>query len=593
MLRYDRRMYVAVVPNRSSPPAILLRESYREGGKVKTRTLANLTGWAPERVEALRQALKGGARGGASGPSAPAGPLAEALQVTRSRPHGHVAALVGTARAIGLERLLSDGQGRRGALALALVVARLLHPGSKLATARGLAGDTLATSLGEVLGVADASSDELYGAMDTLVSRQEQIEAALAAQHLQEGTLVLYDLTSAAIEGSHCPLARLGYARDGVRGRAQIEFGLLTTTEGLPVAVEVFPGNTSDPGSLPSQVAKLKERFGLSRVVLVGDRGMITSARLREDIRPAGLDWVTALRAPQIATLAKDGALQLTLFDQTDLAEITHPDFPGERLVCCRNPLLAAERARKREELLAATERDLDAIVAACARERRPLQGADAIGLRVGKVIGRYKMAKHFLIEIGEDALTYRRDQARIQAETALDGIYVLRTSVDAEALASDQVVETYKRLAGVERAFRSIHGSDIQVRPVHHRLPDRVRAHVLICMLAYHLEWHLRRSLAPILFHETDPDGAKALRASPVAPARRSASARAKAASKRTSEGEPVHGLRSLLADLGTICLNRIEPTQGGPAFDLLTTPTPLQQRAFDLLGVSPRTGL
>ena len=587
------RMFVATIPNRSSPPAILLRETYREGGKVKSRTLANLSHWAPERVEALRVALKSKGKAGPGGPAGADGQLAEAFQIARSRPHGHVAALLGTARAIGLERLLADGQGRRGVLALALVISRLLHPGSKLATARGLAPDTLATSLGEVLDVAGASPDELYAAMDGLVARQDQIEKALAAQHLHEGTLVLYDLTSAAIEGSHCPLARRGYARDGVKGRDQIEFGLLTTPDGLPVAVEVFAGNTSDPGSLPSQVAKLKQRFGLDRVVLVGDRGMITSARLREDIQPAGLDWVTALRAPQIATLAKDGALQLSLFDQTDLAEVTHPDFPGERLVCCRNPLLAAERARKREELLAATEAELAKIAAACARERRPLVGADAIGLRVGKVIGRYKMAKHFTLQISEDSLAYRRDEIRIQAEAALDGIYVLRTSVGAETLAIEAVVETYKRLAGVERAFRSIHGSDIQVRPVHHRLEGRVRAHVLVCMLAYHLEWHLRRALAPILFHETDPAGAKAARPSPVAPARRSASAKAKAASKRTPDGEPVHGLRSLLADLGTICLNRIEPTQGGPSFDMLTTPTPLQQHAFDLLGVSPRTGL
>lgn len=586
---YFGRMYVAVVPNRKSPPAILLRESYREAGKVRSRTLANLTGWAPERVEALRQALKGDPPPGGGAPDS----LAGAFQITRSRPHGHVAALVGVARRIGLERILGEGQGRAGALALALVIGRLVHPGSKLATARGLALETLSSTLGEVLGVAGASPDELYGAMDRLAERQEQIEGALAREHLHEGTLVLYDLTSAAIEGSHCPLARLGYARDGVRGRAQIEFGLLTTREGLPVAVEVFAGNTSDPASLPSQVAKLKDRFGLSRVVLVGDRGMITSARLRQDVVPAGFDWVTALRAPQIHTLATDGVLQMSLFDEQDLAEITHPDYPGERLVCCRNPLLAAERARKREELLQATERELAKVAAACARQRRPLRGADQIGLRVGRVIGRYKMAKHFTLQITDDAFGYRRDEARIRAEAALDGIYVLRTSVDADALTPVEVVGTYKRLATVERAFRHIHGEDIQVRPVHHRLPDRVRAHVFICMLAYHLEWHLRRDLAPILFHETDPAGAQAQRRSPVAPAQRSASARAKAATKHTPQGEPVHSLKTLLADLGTICLNRIEPTQGAPAFDMLTTPTTLQQRAFDLLGVNPRTGL
>lgn len=581
-------MYVAIVPNRKSPPAILLRESYREQGKVKSRTLANLSGWAPERVDALRATLKGGP----PTPGGSAGPLDEAFAITRSRPHGHVAALVGLARQIGLERIICEGQGRAGALAMALVIGRLVRPGSKLASARALSAATLSSSLGEVLGVAGASADELYGAMDHLVGRQAEIEQALAAEHLGEGTLVLYDLTSAAIEGARCPLARLGYARDGKKGRAQIEFGLLTSAAGLPVAVEVFAGNTADPASLPSQVAKLRERFGLCRVVLVGDRGMITSARLREDLVPAGLDWVTALRAPQIATLARDGALQLSLFDQADLAEITHPDFPGERLVCCRNPLLARERARKREELLGATERELAKVAAACARERRPLRGADAIGLRVGRVIGRYKMAKHFLLEITDDAFIYRRDTERIGAEAALDGIYVLRTSVADQALAPDQVVETYKRLASVERAFRCIHGEDIGVRPIHHRLPERVRAHVLICMLAYHLEWHLRAALGPILFHETDPHGAAALRPSPVAPARRSASARAKAQTKRTPEGEPIHSLKTLLADLGTICLNRIEPSDGAPAFDMLSTPTPLQQRAFDLLGVSPRTG-
>lgn len=582
-------MYVAVVPNRKSPPAILLRESYREEGKVKSRTLANLTGWAPEKVDALRAALAGGP----PGPGNSAGPLAEAFAIARSRPHGHVAALVGLARRIGLERIICGGQGRAGVLALALVIGRLVRPGSKLASARALSPKTLASSLGEVLGVEGASTDELYGAMDLLVERQAEIEKALAAEHLSEGTLVLYDLTSAAIEGSHCPLARLGYARDGKKGRAQIEFGLLTTSKGLPVAVEVFAGNTSDPASLPSQVAKLKERFGLSRVVLVGDRGMITSARLREDLVPAGLDWVTALRAPQIASLAKDGALQLSLFDEQDLAEITHPDFPGERLVCCRNPLLAAERTRKREELLVATERELEKVVAACVRERRPLRGEDQIGLRVGRVIGRYKMQKHFILEITDDAFTYRRDTERIGAEAALDGIYVLRTSVSTDALAPDQVVDTYKRLASVERAFRCIHGEDIGVRPIHHRLPERVRAHVLICMLAYHLEWHLRAALAPLLFHETDPAGAHAARSSPVAPAQRSASARAKAAKKHNPEGEPVHSLKTLLADLATICLNRVEPSDGAPAFDMLSTPTPLQQRAFDLLGVSPRTGL
>ncbi|MGH8934850.1 MAG: IS1634 family transposase [Acidimicrobiia bacterium] len=578
-------MYVASIPNRNSPPAILLREGYREGGKVKTRTLANLSHWPPEQVEALRQVLRGGRVGR---------PLAEAFQVVRSRPHGHVAATLGTLRRLGLERIIDSRRSRGRDLAVAMVVARLLDPRSKLATARGLSADTLESSLGEVLGVSSADEDDLYAAMDWLGSRQARIEAALARRHLDEGTLVLYDVSSAAFEGRHCPLAQLGYPRDGVWGRPQIVFGLLTTQEGCPVAVEVFEGSTADPKTLPCQIDKLRARFGLVRVVLVGDRGMLTEARLREDLRPTkGLEWITALRSPAISKLARSGHLQLSLFDQRDLAEITHPEYPGERLVVCRNPLLAEERARKRQDLLASTEAELSKIRAATQRKSRALRGQDQIGLRVGRVVNRYKVGKHFVLEIGEESFSFRRDEERIASEAALDGIYVLRTSLGAEHLPAPQVVRAYKGLAQVERAFRC-YNMDLLVRPIHHRKPERVRAHLFICMLAYYVEWHMRGALAPLLFADDDRASAESARPSPVAPAQRSPRARRKAARKRTDQGAPVHSFGTLLRDLATVVVGRIQPADPSiPAFDKITTPTPLQQRAFDLLGVSPRLGI
>ncbi len=577
-------MYVTRVPNRGSPPAVLLRESYREGGKVRNRTLANLSRWPAEKVEALERVLKG---------LPPTVALAEAFEISRSLPHGHVAAAVGTARALGMDELIDAAPSRARDLALALVVARVLAPASKLATARGLRAETASSSLGEVLGVSGADEDDLYDAMDWLGGRQERIEDVLAARHLSEGTLVLYDVSSAAFEGRTCPLAALGYARDGVRGRPQVVYGLLTSKEGVPVATEVFEGNTADPTTVASQVAKLRQRFGLAHVVLVGDRGMLTKARIDTDLAPAGLEWVTALRAPSVKALVADGAIQLSLFDETDLAEIDHPDYPGERLVVCRNPALAAERARKREDLLAATEAELAKVAAATARPRQPLRGADQIGLRVGKVIGHYKMGKHFRIDIGEESFTYRRDENAIAAEAALDGIYVLRTNVAAEAMGTAEVVASYKRLAGVERAFRIFNG-DLDVRPIHHRRADRVRAHFFVCMLAHYLEWHLADRLAPLLFVDDDKAAAEAARTSPVAPAVRSERAKDKDARKRTPDGDPIHSFQSLLADLATICLNRIHPTDTDlPPFDMVTTPTPLQRRALDLLGVSHRLGV
>ncbi len=578
-------MYVVKVPNRGSPPAILLRESYREAGKVKNRTLANLSAWPEAKVDALTRVLKGQ-------PTA-AAPLDEAFEITRSLPHGHVAAVLGTARQLGLEELIDPVPSRQRDLVTAMAVAQVIAPDSKLAIARGLREETAASSLGEVLRLGSCDEDDLYAAMDYLHGRQEEIQDALAARHLAGGTLVLYDVSSAAFEGRTCPLGAIGHPKDGVRGRLQIVYGLLTSPEGVPVAIEVFKGNTGDPTTVKSQVDKVKDRFGITKVVLVGDRGMLTAARLREDVRPEGLDWITALRAPQVKKLARDGDLQLTLFDTQDLAEITSPDFPGERLVACMNPFLEAERARKRESLLAATEADLEKIAVACARARRPLRGKDKIALRVGKVLNRRKVAKHFTIAITDDSFSYARNQDSITPEAALDGIYVLRTSVDPGSLDSGEVVSSYKALAQVERAFRAFN-TDLDIRPIRHRTEDRVRAHVFLRMLSYYISWHVQARLAPILFTDDDKPAAQAARQSPVAPAARSPKALAKAAAKHTDDDLPVHSMGSLLADLATICLNTIQPTDPGvPGFRLVTTPTSLQRRALDLLGVSHRLGV
>jgi Transposase DDE domain len=577
-------MYVARVPNRGSPPAVLLRESYREAGKVKNRTLANLSSWPEAKVDALSRVLKGQPRAAA---------LDGAFEITRSLPHGHVAAVLGTLRDLGLEELIDPAPSRQRDLVTAMAVAQVIAPGSKLAIARGLRDATAASSLGEVLGLGSCDEDDLYAAMDWLQARQEQIQDALAARHLAGGTLVLYDVSSAAFEGRTCPLGAIGHPKDGVRGRLQIVYGLLTSKEGIPVAIEVFAGNTGDPKTVASQVDKVKDRFGISQVVLVGDRGMLTAARLREDVRPAGLDWITALRAPQVKKLVRDGDLQLTLFDTQDLAEITSPDFPGERLVACMNPFLEAERARKRESLLAATEADLGKIAAACARVRAPLRGQDKIAVRVDRVLNRRKVGKHFTIDIGEDRFSYHRNQDSITAEAALDGIYVLRTSVEPGNLDSGEIVSSYKALDQVERAFRAFN-TDLDIRPIRHRTEDRVRAHVFLRMLSYYITWHMHARLVPLLFTDDDKPAARAARQSPVAPAARSRRALAKAAAKRTDDELPVHSSASLLADLATICLNTIAPADPDlPGFRLVTTPTPLQRRALDLLGVSHRLGV
>jgi transposase len=578
-------MYVATVPNRNSPPAILLRESFREHGKVKTRTLANISHLRSHQIDALRLALAGSLPAAASS-------LPDSFLISRSLPHGHAAAVLGCLRNLQLDSILDPVPSRHRDLVLAMIVARILDPASKLATARGLHSGTLHSSLGELLRVDSADETELYQAMDWLLPRQSRIEQELAKRHLSSGGLVLYDLTSTYFEGRHCPLAKLGHSRDNKSGNLQIVFGLLTNANGCPVAVEVFSGNTADPKTVASQVDKLRQRFGLQDVVLVGDRGMITSARIRQDLPAShGIQWISALRASQIQKLAKDGQLQMSLFDKTDLVEIAHPDFPGERLIACFNPLLAEERSRKRPDLLAATEKQLEKIAAATQRVKRPLRGKQNIGLRAGKILHRYKMGKHFQLRIEEDSFQYERKTVNIEREQSLDGIYVIRTSVNKEALSSQQVVASYKSLSGVERAFRSLKTVDLHVRPIHHRLPDRVRAHILLCMLAYYVEWHMRQLLAPLLFDDDNKPQAQAARTSVVAPAQRSEAAMRKARTKQTSDGMKVHSFQTLLSDLATIVKNRIQPKDKTiAAFDMLTQPTVLQQRAFDLLGVTLR---
>ena len=576
-------MYVALVPNRSSPPAYLLREGYREGGKVKSRTLANLSHWPLAKIERLRRVLR----------DEVLSDTAEGLTMLRSLPHGHVAAVLGIARKIGLDRLLAAGQApaRLAALVLAMILARVIDPASKLATARQLDAATATSSLGPLLELGTVSEQELYAALDWLLSQQSRIESRLARRHLSQGTLVLYDVSSTYFEGRTCPLARRGYSRDGKRDKLQIIFGLLCASDGCPVAVEVFAGNTGDPSTLAAQVAKLKQRFHLDHVVLVGDRGMITEARVETVLKPAGLDWITALRAPTIRTLLEQGAFQLSLFDERDLAEVTSPDFPDDRLVVCRNPWLAAERARKRLDLLAATEADLRKVAKAVARKTKPVRGADKIGLAAGAVLNRHKVAKHFILTITDDAFGFERNTEAIEAEGKLDGFYVIRTNLDKATLATSDVVRVYKSLSQAERAFRSIKTVDLEIRPIHHRLSDRVRAHVLLCMLAYYLEWHMRQALAPILFDDHQRAEAAAARSSIVAPAQRSKAARRKAATKRTTDGLPVHSFQSLLAELATFTRNTMAMAAAPhDTFLLYPQPTPIQLRAFELLAVQPR---
>jgi hypothetical protein len=551
--------------------SVLLRQSYREGHRVKHRTLASLTALPDTVVDAIERSLRGERL-------VPAG---EAFRIVRSLGHGHVAAVLGTLRRLGLETLLDRRPSRQRDLAVALVASRVVRPASKLATSR-LLGQT---TLGQVLAVSDATEDELYGALDWLHARQARVERALAARHLGPGSLVLYDVTSTYVEGTHCPLAAHGYSRDHRPDRAQIVFGLVTDERGRPLAVEAFRGNTADPATIETQIDKVRTRFGLTDIVLVGDRGMLTSARIERLREVGGIGWVSCLRSPAIRALVEAGDLQLGLFDERDLAEITSADFPGERLVVCRNPALATERARKREALLVDTE----AALATVARlvERGRLRSAAAIGLRAGRVVDAKKMAKHFELDIADGRFAYRRRTAAIAQEAALDGLYVVRTSVGPERLDAPGVVETYKRLAVVERDFRALKGDDLAVRPIFHWREDRVRAHLFLCLLAAYVRWHLEAAWAPLLFRDETPPA----RTDPVGPRGRSASALAKERDHRTADGFAVHSFGTLLGELATLTRNRVVPVGADElaAFDVLAEATPLQARALELIGVSP----
>jgi transposase len=559
--------------------SVLLRRTYREDGKVKHETLGNLSHLPPETIDLIRRSLRGEAIVGVN----------DAFEIVRSRPHGHVAAVLGMIHQLRLPELIAPVRCRERDLVEAMIAARIVEPSSKLALARGLNAETQESSLPDQLGLESATEDELYAAMDWLLPKQARIEQALSKRHLEDGTLALYDLTSTYFEGRKCPLAKLGHSRDGKKGKPQIVFGLLTNRDGCPVAVEVFAGNTGDPNTVATQVDKLRNRFGLKQVVLVGDRGMLTSARIREDLSTTeGLAWITALRAPAIQGLVSSGALQLSLFDEKDLGEICSPDFPGERLIACRNPLLGQERARKRRELLDETDKLLAQVEAATKRARNPLRGREAIAMRVGAALAKYKVGKHYRHRITDDSFHFERDEESIAREAALDGIYVIRTSVSAKALPAQDAVHWYKRLACVERAFRSLKSVDLQVRPIGHFKENRVRAHVLLCMLAYYVEWHMRRSLAPILFDDDDRAAGETRRASIVAPAQLSLAAVTKARTHRNANHEPVHSFRTLLRDLRTVAANRIRLKTANAEFDRITTPTPLQRRALDLLRVS-----
>ena len=557
----------------------LLRRTYREDGKVKNETLANLSHLPAPILEVVKAGMSGQA----------VGVLSQDLSCVRSLPHGHVAAVVGTMRSSGLTALLGSRRTRERNLQEALIAHRLLSPGSKLALSRALSPETATTTLGEVLGVGGATEDELYDAMDALLSRQEKIETALAQKHLQDGTLVLYDVSSSYYTGEHCDLARYGHNRDGKKRFPQIVYGLLCTSDGCPVAIEVFEGNTADPTTLASQIRKLRERFGLARVVLVTDRGILTQVQIEKVRETPGFDWITALRSPSIARLRDEGHLQPSLFDTRNLAEITSPDFPGERLIVCRNPVLADRRSWKREELLSATEKDLEKIVKAVQRPKNPLRGKDKIALRVGKWIDRHHVGKHFELTFEDDRFTWSRKEGKIREEAALDGLYVIRTSLSQEVMGAEKAVGAYKSLSQVERAFRSLKTVDLEIRPIYHRLSDRVKAHVFLCMLAYYVEWQMKQKLAPLLFAEEDREGADKNRKGIVSPAVSSDATQKKARTHRTSDDLPVQTFGGLLGDLGTLVKNMMQVGKDeGAGFTMLTRSTPFQQRALDLLGVA-----
>ncbi len=567
-------MYIESIPNRNSPPAVLLREAWREGKKIRKRTIANLSQWPSEKVEALRRLLK----------DEPMMAVKEAFVIEQSIPHGHVEAVLGTIKKLKLDDLIASRRNRERDLVVAMIAERLLHPCSKLATTRLWHMTTLA----EELGVTDANEDDLYEAMDWLLARQDRIEKKLAARHLSEGGLVFYDVTSSYYEGRCCPLARYGHGRDGKKGRPIIVYGLMTDGEGRPVAVEAYPGDTGDPSTVAEQAQKLREQFGLERLVLVGDRGMLTQTQIDKLEAYPGLGWISALRSHAIRDLVKGGFLQMSLFDHKDLAEIRSPDFPSERLVACYNPLLAEQRQRKRDELLEATEKELKRIAKEVFRRTQTPLKKEEIGKKVGKVIDRYKVGKHFTVTIGEGSFSYERNEVKIEQEAALDGIYVIRTSEPAERLTAEDTVRSYKNLTQVERAFRSLKGIDLLIRPIWHHTENHVRSHLFICMLAYYVEWHMRKALAPLLFDDEELDENRKSR-DPVKPAKPSVSAKKKKGQKLTSEGFVVQSFDTLLEELGTRCWNRcrIQSDSKEPPFYQLTEMSPLQKRVFQLLGL------
>ena len=568
-------MYIERVPNRNSRPAILLREGWREGKKTRKRTIANLTNWPEQKVEALRLLLKG----------EPMVSAREAFVVERTIPHGHVEAVLGTIKKLGLDSIIISKRCRERDLVVAMIAERLIQPCSKLATTRFWHTTTLA----EELNVSDADEDDLYDAMDWLLARQDNIEKKLAARHLLEGSLVLYDVTSSYYEGRTCPLARFGHNRDCKKGKSIIVYGLLTDEAGRPVAVEVYPGDTGDPSTVPNQVEKLRKRFGLCRVVLVGDRGMLTQTQIDKLKDYPGLGWISALRSHAIRKLVNSDSLQMSIFDERNLAEIHCPEFSDERLVACYNPLLAEERRQKREKLLAATEKGLEKIVKEVARRTKtPLDKAE-IGKKVGKVINRFKVAKHFTIMIDDGAFSFSRKEESIHRESDLDGIYVIRTSEPAERMSAEDAVRNYKRLEQVEMAIRCMKGVDLLVRPIHHRTEDHVRAHIFLCMLAYYVQYHMRKALAPLLFEDEELGERRETR-DPVKPAKPSASVKRKKTVRLTPDGFEIHSFQTLLAELATRSRNRCRvksDAAGGPTFYELTEPTPLQTRAFQLLGL------
>jgi hypothetical protein len=570
MYRIIVGMHIHIVPNRGSPPTVLLRESYREGSKVRKRTLANLSDLSAGQIEAIRAALRG----------EPLQPVARSLEITASRAHGHVQAVALAMQRLSFAPVIASKPSRERALVLAMVAARIVAPHTKLATTRWWHTTTLA----EDFAVIDANEDDLYAAMDWLLARQDPIQKKLAARHLRHGGLVLYDLSSSYFEGTTCPLARLGHNRDGKKGLLQVNYGLLTDARGCPVAVSVHEGNVADSTTFMPEVQRLRAQFGLEQLVVVGDRGMIGHKTIEQLRDIKGIGWISALKSASIRTLVEQQQLQLGLFDERNLIELSSPEYPGERLVACRNPELAALRARKRAELLAATEKNLQTI-----KERvdaGKLAGADAIGLRVGKVVNQYKVAKHFELAIGDKSFTFKRKHDAIAAEAALDGIYIIRTSVDATRMDAADCVRNYKALANVERAFRSLKTVDLKVRPIHHRTANRVRAHILLCMLAYYVEWHMREAWAPLMFADTDRQ-AKATR-DPVAPAKRSKAALDKVADHPLDDGTPAHSFSTLMAELSTIVRNTCRTPSTAPhapTFDIATTANAKQQRALELI--------